>query len=219
MTNQEFIFKIIEEYKDARKLKFGNAGFNIKRGMSHSISGISEDLFSVFIAEKLNDKSLELYVDKPISIRLPNHTRAKTFKPDLFILKDGVMTHYFDLKMDLGWKRNIEAYLIERNTLIEHLKVLSASGEKAWIQDWGEKQVSISQNLSYQIVVLSSGNINKNLLDQNYQIAQKLEHIQMYILTQGSHLNMYREDDIYKLIINDFQFDRLFFDTKTALEF
>lgn len=122
MSNKEFIDKIIEEYVASRNLTFGNGGYDIERGMSHSTSGKAEDLFALYLARRLNDPKLKFLVDKPISFKPSSKQRTKTFKPDVAIIKNGVLTNYFDLKMDLGWNRDISQYLKDKNDFVQELK-------------------------------------------------------------------------------------------------
>ena len=124
MTEIEFFEKIHIKYKESNLLIEGDGGFNIKRGMAHVMSGYLEDLFALFIAKKINNPELEFYVDKVTSIRFKINEKAKSFKPDLMIIENGVMTHYFDLKSNLGWNRNAENYLINKNDFISNLKAI-----------------------------------------------------------------------------------------------
>ena len=103
MTEMEFFEKVYQKYQESNHLLEGDGGFNIKRGMAHVISGYLEDLFALYIAQKVNRKDVEYFVDKVISIRFFEKEKAKSFKPDLAIIDNGVMTHYFDLKSNLGW--------------------------------------------------------------------------------------------------------------------
>ena len=64
MTNLHFIETIIEYYKDSRDLTVDKGDFNIWRGVSHSVSSKSEDLFAKYVATNLNNSKLEFIVDK-----------------------------------------------------------------------------------------------------------------------------------------------------------
>ncbi|MCC4214715.1 hypothetical protein [Leeuwenhoekiella parthenopeia] len=215
MTNHEFIDKIIEAYKQSRSLIYGNGGYQIKRGMSHSSSGKAEDLFSVFIAEKLDSKELEFFVDQGISFRTITQKRAKLFKPDLAILKNDTLTHYFDLKMDLGWNRDLEQYLVAKNDFINKLKESNDVWYKTHIE--GKGSIKVSKKLTYQIVVLSGANGNKAAHHRNVDLAASLENVNLYVLTSGGHLNFYTPEEKEKVIFNDNAFDKLISDTKATL--
>lgn len=89
MTGQEFINKIREHYLNSRELIHNNSEYKIKRGLSHSISGATEDLFGVFIAEHFKDKDIELWVDKNISIKCNENKKTKS--SDLIFLSLKIM--------------------------------------------------------------------------------------------------------------------------------
>ena len=99
MKEFEFIKGIVEHYHAARSLTIPQP--NLRRGRSHAISSIVEDLFGAFIASKYSDH--EFLVDQPITFQIEG--KSKTLYPDLVMIKDGMIKHMFDVKMDLGWKR------------------------------------------------------------------------------------------------------------------
>ncbi|WP_459211408.1 hypothetical protein [Aquimarina rhabdastrellae] len=66
MTEVQFFEKVHQKYKDSNHLLEGDGGFNIKRGMAHVMSGYLEDLFALYIAQKVNRKDVEYFVDKVI---------------------------------------------------------------------------------------------------------------------------------------------------------
>lgn len=161
MSNKDFIEKIIQSYVDSRELSYGNGGYNITRGMSHSSSGKAEDLFALFVANYLDDNDLKFLVDKPISANISTQKRKKTFKPDLAIEQNNQLTHYFDLKMDLGWNRDIEHYLYVKNNFINELKKSKTASYKIL---GGKKEIQIADALIYQIVILTPKNGNAKAL-------------------------------------------------------
>lgn len=91
----------------------GNGGFNIQRGQAKVLSGYVEDLFALYLAERINRKDLQFIVYKSTSLKIPNkHKATTTFKPDVSIItSDHVFTEYYDLKTNLGWNRDIEKYI------------------------------------------------------------------------------------------------------------
>lgn len=180
MTEIQFFEKVHQHNKDSNLLYEGDGGFNIKRGMAHVMSGYLEDLFALYIAQKVNRIDVEYFVDKVISIRFSDGEKAISFKPDLAIIDDGVMTHYFDLKSNLGWNRNAENYMLDKNRFIEKLK-----GQNAWIRDKHDKSVSnikISNTLQYNMVVVFGGNINSTQMDNNLKVSNGLENVQLHVL-------------------------------------
>jgi hypothetical protein len=92
MTNREFVDTIIDYYTVSRNLSIKIEGYNVWRGVSHSISSNAEDLFAKLMIEKINDKDLEFIVDKTMSYNLPGQ-KSVQFRPDLAIVKNGIMTH------------------------------------------------------------------------------------------------------------------------------
>jgi hypothetical protein len=181
MTNQEFFDKIENFRIQSSKLLAGNGGFNITRGMAHTISGYVEDLFALFIAEKLNRRDLTFYVDKVISTRYNEGDKAKSFKPDLSIIDNQVMTYYFDVKTNMGWNRNFGNYLQEKDNFISNLQ-----GQDAWINNFRKEKsyeyIKIADNLKYQMVVVYGWNINQELLKRNLEDSSKFSNIKVCVL-------------------------------------
>jgi hypothetical protein len=202
MDKEEFIEKIQAHRKRCEGLMEGDGGYKIRRGMAHVISGYVEDLFALFIAKNLNQNDLEYYVDKVTSIRFNQNEKAKSFKPDLSIVNNTIMSHYFDLKTNMGWNRHFEEYLKEKNDFIDRLK-----GEKAWIH-WDEKdqQITISPNLKYQMVVVFGWNINQKLLKENLIKAKAFSNVEVHVLYTnkidgaGYEINEQAFDDIIKSV-------------------
>tara|TARA_B110000114_G_C15036777_1_gene375281 strand:+ start:344 stop:961 length:618 start_codon:yes stop_codon:yes gene_type:complete len=179
MTGKKFIDKVINHKDKANELIEGDGGFNIKRGMAHTISGYVEDLFALFIATNVNCKENEYLVDKVISIRFNENEKAKSFKPDLAIVNNNLLTHYFDLKTNMGWNRHFDIYLKEKNAFIEKLK-----NRNAWIRHNKKEvqEINISEDLTYQMVVVFGWNINKDLLQNNLEIAKNYPNVKVNIL-------------------------------------
>lgn len=207
MTEEEFYHKIHLQYLKSNSLLEGDGGFQIKRGMAHSVSGYTEDLFALFIAERLKRNDLIYYVDKVVSIRLRENARATSFKPDLLIIKNNVITHYFDLKTNLGWNRNAGAYLTQKNEFISQIR-----GKKAWI-NYNDRydnateaiihNVTIAEDIKYEMLVLLGGNINQKQKIENSLSAENLEFVTMDVLR-----DKVPGEDRWK--INRTGFDRLY---------
>lgn len=198
MTDQDFIKRIKDQKQNAHALLAEGTKHNIIRGMAHSIHGFVEDLFSVFIATKINRDSVSYYVDKVISLRLNKDERAKSFKPDLMVIEKEMVTHYFDVKTDIGWNRDLEDYLKEKNNFINSIR-----GQKAWIKT-PEKvvEVTISNNIKYEMVIVFGWNINQKQLQTNLNIASSLENVEVYVLYSKS-------DENSDFAISDYEFERL----------
>jgi hypothetical protein len=179
MTKEEFIGKILKYRIDAENLIEGDGGYKIKRGMAHVISGYVEDLFALYLATNIAKKEIEFFVDKVTSIRFNKNEKAKSFKPDVSIVNGNLLTHYFDLKTNMGWNRDFVSYLDEKNMFIESLK-----GKNAWIRHSKDQvqSITIDENLIYQMVVVFGWNINQKQLSDNLEIAKKYPNIKVHIL-------------------------------------
>ena len=181
MTEVEFINKIKGISRDSKNLIYGDGGYNLHRGMAHSIAGNVEDLFALYVAKKNRSTELTYYVDKVISFREEDGAKATSFKPDLMIVNnDNVMTHYFDLKTNLGWNRYLEDYVIKKHSFIEKLK----KRKKAWInlKDNETIDVVVSDTLKYHMVVVYGGNINKEAMEENKLIIDGLDNVMIDVL-------------------------------------
>lgn len=186
MTEKEFVNKVNEHYARAHDLYEGNGGYNIQRGTAHVISGYLEDLFALYMAQKIDSKENLYLLDKIMSIKIIKNERALSFKPDLAILQHGVLTHYYDLKTNLGWNRYLENYLREKDALIQKIRE-----RRGWIHFSKEnvQTITFSEHLKYQMVVFNGFNINSKDLQSNIKYAASLENVELHIL------NTYNEKD------------------------
>ncbi|MRX38486.1 hypothetical protein GJU43_04310 [Flavobacterium sp. LC2016-23] len=180
MTQEQFVEKIHLYTQNAKNLIEGDGGYNIQRGMAHVTSGYVEDLFALYLATKINRLDLQYLVDKVTSIRFSKNGKATKFKPDLSIINsENILTHYFDLKTNLGWNRDLASYLKTKNEFINKIK-----GKNAWIHfDKDNVQgIKISEKLKYKMVVVYGWNINREQMAQNIRIAKEYENVELFIL-------------------------------------
>lgn len=93
ITSPEDLVKLVAYYyKEARKLTIPHP--LIKRGRSHNISSVIEDIFSLYLSE--NIKNISFYVDQPTTI-----LDGKTVYPDILLVDQyNKVTNLIDLKMD-----------------------------------------------------------------------------------------------------------------------
>jgi hypothetical protein len=218
MDGKKFINEIVSYYNQSRKLTIDTNGFNIWRGVSHSISSLSEDLFALMIANELNDKSLEFIVDKTFTLRTLDGGNFQ-FRPDLAIIKNGELRAIIDLKMDMGYKRRYhetEAFQKEADKFN-----LLRSGEYQSISysiDKLKVTVPTSLNIINQIVVISEKNEGKaENRESMKQTIDALNWVNIYYLSGGVHPNGYDEATLKQLIINQSEFDQLSQDIKGAV--
>ncbi|CAN5456075.1 hypothetical protein BH11BAC3_BH11BAC3_07460 [soil metagenome] len=213
MTPNEFVEKLKEQKEKAHNLLHESEDYDIRRGMGHSISGFVEDLFATYIASNLKRTDLIYFVDKVTSFKHAGMAKAKSIKPDLLILdnkdpnnKEKTATHYYDLKTDIGYGREMEKNLNRWNDLI-----LSLRGNRAWITIGKnrEYEIEFTNTIKYSVVVAIDWNVNKNVLKKNLEIAEQLEGIDMYVL-----INKEPESNFQ---INKNDFDKLMADCKRNL--
>lgn len=214
MTQIEFINKIREIYINARNCKFipKNNSEILKRGTSHSISSETEDLFGCYCAEKVKTPSkISILIDPPISFKgtkLKNKSGKKSLliRPDIVFINNGFANCFFDLKTDLGYKRHeLLNQAIEKDELLEKIK-----GQPAKYKDGKTKnefRINISKDIKFIYIVLSSGNIRSNKLIEYVNGINKLNNIEIYILSTGEHLNSYSLTSDW--VLNKSDFDKL----------
>lgn len=204
MQPEDFILKIVEAYQNARNSCCIDK--RIRRGRSHSVSSISEDLFAFYLVE--NHPSINtIYVDQPIT-----PASKKTFYPDLSIVRNDTIESFVDIKMDLGWNRNGFHTLCKKHAL----KVHELRGTKCRLRDGVTKEeriLTLSNSLSYYIVVVARSNISPKALDEQLnQINDLAPSVEVFFLCNSGHPNTYskKPEEVLKgLDINLLEFERL----------
>jgi len=210
MEPREFIRKVIELYREARKPRFYHP--SIKRGLSRAISGLTEDLLSYFLAVNLTE-DYDLFTDQNITFS----KGIKTIRPDTVIVKNNVIEHIIDIKTDFGWMRDkITEFCRNRN---EELKIIKGNSGKVQILNPDgitkqEKMLELSDNLILHIVIISRENISKEKLDNHLLNIKnlKLENVEVYTLTSKIHPNVYEkpvEEVLNTIKIHEDEFKRL----------
>ncbi|MFM7015672.1 MAG: hypothetical protein ACKOX3_05020 [Bacteroidota bacterium] len=206
MTNKEFIKGIAELYVKARQTTF--PANNIRRGKSHSISSQVEDFFALYISTMVSDDT-KIYIDQPISFKL--NGKSKTIYADVAIIKDNKIQQVWDLKTDLGWKR--DSFVQFCKDKIELVK--GARNQTAKLKDGQNKAqqtLAFSNDMTFNIVVVSLTNISKSKGDLNVAGTNNLENVGVYFLTKSLHPNNYgmTPDDIAeKISYNETDFKRM----------
>lgn len=180
MTENEFFEKVWHFQKECKELSEGDGGYKIRRGLAKVSSGYIEDLFALYLAKRINRYDLEFLVDKSTSLRYSKKEKATTFKPDISIISDdNVFKEYYDVKTNLGWNRDIEKYIREKDMFIQKIK-----GREGWIHFSKDekKLITFSSDLKYKMVVVHGGNINEKLLNKNKEVVKSFENVELYIL-------------------------------------
>ncbi len=207
-----FIDSIYNSYLDARKIKFPSAKNKINRGTSHSISSVAEDLFAKYCADILpSNSSIQILIDPQISFTgsgFMNNSgkRPLLFRPDVCITVDNFITKVFDIKTDLGYKRNeITEQVKVLDTLIEKIKGLDCYLKIDKINNLKEK-FKISEDIKMVIVVIS-GASNSGNIEKTVEIISKNTKTEMLVLSKGQSINHYENTN--RFIVNEADFNKL----------
>ncbi|MEI8278794.1 MAG: hypothetical protein WCG87_03465 [Bacteroidota bacterium] len=194
MTDIEFIKSIVELYRKAR-LTFFPAG-NIKRGKSHTISSQVEDLFALYISDIVNSK-IEILIDQPISFS--HNNVSKTIYADIAMIKDDLIYQIWDIKTDLGWKRDIfPQFCKDKDELVNSIKSKDAKFKNR--EDNTSRQLKFSSDFTFNIVVISCKNISTIKHERVANETRQLQNVGVYFLTSDTHPNSNYDDDINDLI-------------------
>jgi hypothetical protein len=200
MKPEQFKEHFIQAKANAHTLKYGDGGYQIARGMAHSVAGWVEDAFALYVAEELSDRSNQYYVDKVVSYKFEGMDKSKSFKPDVLCLKQGennqlVATHMFDLKTDLGFNRmGFDDFIRNKQEFIQKIR-----GNPVWTSVQGQNgyekiDFHISSAIQYTIVVVIDWNMDKGDLQGLVDLANQTDEVNMYILLQ--YVKTGQENDI-----------------------
>ena len=210
MTNEEFINKVVELYIEARNTTT-IIKKNIKRGRSHTISSQVEDLFAFYISEIISTEDLpnniEILIDQPYSYKIDN--KSYTFYPDISIIKDNIVIKIFDLKMDLGWNRDFSPFCIDKIHLIEEIRAKEVKTKDGITKE--SKNYKISNDLKYNIVIISNENISEEMRTRNNTEIANLDASKLciYTLTCDQHPNTNDKNLLKNIILREGDFKRL----------
>jgi hypothetical protein len=203
---------IIEAYERARHpLPCNN---KLRRGRSHSVSSITEDLFANFLIS--NDSSIDMVrIDQPITlsgIDQVTNKRKKQIYPDLVVIRDNRIDALVDIKMDLGWNRDGLSILCKK-----HCDTIIASrGSNCHLKEGLDKTpltLRFSEKLSYSIVIISGTNIPRHKFEFQLRECEKfVAAVEVFVLSDCAHPNTYSDlpgEILQKMEINLLTFERL----------
>lgn len=210
MTPKDFLNQIRAAYLNARKCAFTSENHGIiKRGTSHSISSLSEDLLACYCADKVsNPKNIKILIDPPLSFKgtgLKNKSDRKSLliRPDVALCKEDRIVCLFDIKTDLGYKRKIFLdQAKDRNNQMNFIK-----GKPAKIND-GETKLPetfiIDTNVKFVYIIISQGNINRSTQENYIRNIKNLDNADIFVLSNGDHLNNYGEKPTWEINYSSF---------------
>lgn len=212
MSPRNFVKEIIRLYFDARKPKYGNR--RIKRGESRSISSLVEDLFAKYLHEVIN-KKYDILISPILtfSFKPEGGKRNLSMKPDICLTNNAKAYAFFDLKMDLGYKRSEFVGNCKKNDE----KIQKIKGKQCNFKDGQDKNkptntLTIAKSLKYHIIVISTKNIKNDDFRENKEKFKTLKNSSLYVLTTGLHPNTYGKDQdeiLNEIKINSNEFNRL----------
>lgn len=158
MKINELINKIRDEYLKAKNPIIPSP--QITRGTSHTISSYAEDIFAKFIADHCN-KQFSVWIDPQISIKTLSNASGKRkllFRPDICVVNNNTncIQMIFDLKMDLGYKRN--SFIKEVETKKNELEIIRRHEASCSLKK--DSKLTFSNKISWNYIILSSGNIS-----------------------------------------------------------
>ena len=120
---------------------------------------------------------------------------------------------FFDLKMDLGYKRNKFVDNCKKNDMmIQKIRGKQCKFKDGIDKSLPENYLTISRELKYHVVVISSGNIKQDDFNKNEKDFKGLKNSCLYILTTDLHPNTYgkEQDEVLNQIkINMNEFEKL----------
>lgn len=185
---QDFIRKVIELYHQARLPAFGQKSTRIQRGISRPIPELIEDLFAAYLDKKLID-GYQIFVNHKLSIPIDNK-KPVNMQPDISLVKNGKALVFFDLKNDLGYKRNdFIDWLKNKNKLIECIRGMNAKTTNGITKE--DISFEICNDIKYHVISLSDQNITKEKFKSIEEEATKLPHINLSVLSREVHPNFY----------------------------
>ena len=202
MSPIELFKQLVFLYRNARNPAFYHP--NIKRGRSHTIASQVEDLFAFFLSLNLTKDYLFL-VDQPLNLG------KKQFYPDISIIESEILIHAFDVKTDLGWKRNeFSNFCSDKD-----IEIRDFFGSELSVTDGISKKkftINAAPEFHYHVVVLSGCNIKKEKLEKHLSAIKKLNYVHAYVLFPKDHPNYYGNDVeqfISSVTINEEDFKRI----------
>lgn len=153
----------------------------VRRGRAASIASEFEERFAIFL-ENILPPEFSIFIDYPMSYRISNVKRTKTFYPDIALIKDHILVGIIELKIDLGWLR--KDWTRKQKSDFKNLRDVKHVTYKA--ADRANKKNSaklkIGNNLNRMVVLLTDENDHDRL-----EVFKEKENC--FILCSGVHLN------------------------------
>ncbi len=153
-----------------------------------------EDLFARYLIAK-SQRNAKILINQPMSFK--NRGGTLRIKPDLAVIVKSRASAFFDIKMDLGFKRNeFAAISRKRDKLILKLRGQPFVTRQGLSKTAEPLSYRVGRRLKYHVVVVSGENIDRRRLRSIKVEFKKLRASRLYILTEDVHPNDYGSPSI-----------------------
>jgi hypothetical protein len=178
MTDKDFIKAIVDLYRSSRLTNFSVE--NVTRCKNRPISGFAEDTLAFYISHHI-DSNNSIFIEPEVQVILDGE--KKMICPDVLILRpDNSVKQMWDIKMDLGRRRDsFVQFCNDKSQLVNNIK-----GTKA---TFSGREIVFSDELTFNIVVISDTNISKQKGQSNIQQTRNIANVGVFFLTSKLHPN------------------------------
>ena len=152
-----------------------------KRGRLVSAASDFQDALALFLV-KLLPVDYQIFVDYPISYSVSSNTKARTFYPDILLVKEDTIEGIFELKIDLGYappdwlaKKKKEFDRINRAGIVSYISMTRENNRET-------KELYVSPNVIEAFVVFSAFN-------DHGKLAKLKGSSKLFVLTGEWHPN------------------------------
>ncbi len=185
---EEFATGIVEDYHAARCPAVHHP--RLSRGTARVVSSLVEERFAHWLLARYPAID-RICVDQGLSF--PGRALCK---PDVVVIRDSKIVLLVDLKMDLGWLRDLNGLPSLATKAAELLTQCSESRCTASVRTENSAvqrdrpALQLSPICEYVLLVLSGKNINPMLRDQVLEAARKVHtRVHSLVLWPGVHPN------------------------------
>lgn len=208
MTPRDFVKEIITRYHAARRPLYPHE--RIVRGGSRSVSSEAEDLLAGYLIERLPPDAV-IYINQTITS--VGDGARQCIKPDLVVVRGGIVTAVLDLKTDLGYKRDtFPSFWHDREERVRLLRgqtITMMVGQEAKLQS---REYTFGAQARFFFVLVSDRNISREKLNAILGMRETMECSDLFVLTGREHPNVYGltvDEALDRLTINEAEFARL----------
>lgn len=160
-----------------------------KRGRLASAASDFQDAFASFLV-KLLPADYQIFVDYPISYIISNMSKARTFYPDILLIKDEIIVGIFELKIDLS--NAPPDWLDRKKKEFDRITTAGTVSYSSFSRENNREtmELKVSPNVREAFIVLSTFN-------DHGKLAKLKDSSNLFVLTGEWHPNnpaLYPED-------------------------